>query len=667
MPLDPEVLAAIVADAFATATREIEARVKTLEERPVVAPDVKTVTVQGEMGLPGQKGEPGKDGIGEVGPQGRDGAGISGLVISAEGRLIAHLTDGRTLDAGPVPVKDGLPGRDADPSEMATLKAEVASLRLELAARPPAPEIAALVAAAAPGPDAILEDVKQFIAAQVAAIPTPRDGKDADAGEIAAVVKAELALAVKAIPAPKDGAPGQDGASVSVDDVAPLIAAAVAKAVAAIPAPKDGAPGVDGQAVTIDDVAPLIAAEVQRAVSLIPPAEDGAPGQSIDVAEVDGLVEARVASALAAMPAPRDGERGADGTSLSVDDVVPLITAEIARAVAVIPVPKDGAPGRPGQDVTVDDVAPLIAAEVQKAVAGIPPAKDGAPGQGVTVDDVMPLIALEVTDEVRKAVAALPVAKDGEPGRSIDPSDVEAMVSTSVHKAVAALPMPKDGVHGDDGRSLTPDDVAPLIVAEVTKAVSAIPIPKDGHDGVALCGALIDREGRLALTLSDGTVKHLGTIVGRDGRDVDMADVASLISKELAAWPRPKDGADGLGFDDLSVLHDGERGFTVQFSHGDQVKAFSFTIPCVIYRDLWSDGRTYEKGDAVTFGGCMWVAKDATTAKPDFTPAAAKFWRLAVKEGRKGRDVDPAALEAMVARAVAKLPKAKDDKGPPRS
>lgn len=572
-------------------------------------------------GISGKDGDPGKDGIGEVGPQGQDGAGISGLVISAEGRLIAHLTDGRTLDAGPVPVKDGLPGRDADPSEMATLKAELAALRLEVASRPAALEIAALVASAAPGPDAILEDVKQFVAAQVAAIPTPRDGKDADPGEVAALVKAELALAVKAIPTPKDGAAGHDGASVSVDDVAPLIAAEVAKAVAAIPVPKDGQAG---QGVTVDDVAPLIAAEVQKAVSLIPPGKDGVPGQSIDVAEVDGLVEARVAKALEAMPAPRDGDRGADGKSL-----------------------------------TAEDVAPLIAAEVHKAVAGLPPAKDGAPGQGVTVDDVAPLIAVEVRDEVRKAVAALPVAKDGAPGQSIDPADVDAMVSASVHKAVAALPTPKNGSPGEDGRSLTPDDVAPLIIAEVTKAVGAIPVPKDGHDGVGLCGALIDRDGRLALTLSDGTVKHLGTIVGRDGRDVDMADVASLISKEVATWPRPKDGADGLGFDDLSVLHDGERNFTVQFSRGDQIKAFPFTIPFVIYRDLWTEGKSYEKGDAVTFGGCMWVAKDATTAKPDFTPLAAKYWRLAIKEGRKGKDADPAAVEALVNKAVAKLPKAK--------
>jgi len=66
----------------------LELRILELETRP--APQA----------LPGTKGD-----------IGLPGAGIASLLISAEGRLMAHMTDGRTLDAGPVPRGlDGAPG-----------------------------------------------------------------------------------------------------------------------------------------------------------------------------------------------------------------------------------------------------------------------------------------------------------------------------------------------------------------------------------------------------------------------------------------------------------------------------------------------------------------------------------------------------------------------------
>lgn len=521
--------------------KSLTLRIATLEARdPLVGPHGQT----------GEKGERGADGIG------KDGAGVAGLVISAEGRLVAHLTDGRSIDAGPIPVKEGAPGRDADLSKILSLEAEVAALRVELAAQQAAPaldEILSTVQTAVvlevgkiptpkDGKDADLAIVKQFVVEQVATIPVPRDGKDVDPAEVAALVQTEVGKAVAAIPVPKNGV---DGTSVSLDDVRPLVASAVEKAIAEIPRPKDGEKG-----------------------------DPGIPGQ--------------------------------DGKSVELDDVAPLIAAEVQKAVAVIPVPKEGAPGAKGQDgtsVSVDDVAPLILSEVQKAVAAIPPAKDGAPGQdgsSVSVDDVVPVISAEVA----KAVAAIPVPKDGAPGE-----------------------------RGDAGRGVTVEDVAPLIVAEVTKAVAAIPVPQDGKDGVGLCGAIIDREGRLALTLSDGSVKHLGTIVGRDGHDVDMAAIANLVSNELATWARPKDGKDGFGFDDLDVVTD-QRGIFVVFTRGDEKKEFRLAMP--YYKNVWTSGTAYNKGDSVTYDGCVWIAKEDTSAKPEYAPN--KPWQMATKKGRDGKD-----------------------------
>lgn len=46
-----------------------------------------------------------------------------------------------------------------------------------------------------------------------------------------------------------------------------------------------------------------------------------------------------------------------------------------------------------------------------------------------------------------------------------------------------------------------------------------------GETGVGLAGALIDRSGVLVLTLSDGTTRDLGVVVGKDGQDgTDGAD-----------------------------------------------------------------------------------------------------------------------------------------------
>ncbi len=115
-------------------------------------------------------------------------------------------------------VKDGAPGRDADPALVAQM-------------------------------------VTEAVALEVANIPKPKDGLSVTVEDVAPLVVSEVSKAVAAIPAPKDGRDGKDGAagkdgtdgkSISVEEVAPLISAEVAKAVGAIPAPKDGRDGKDG-------------------------------------------------------------------------------------------------------------------------------------------------------------------------------------------------------------------------------------------------------------------------------------------------------------------------------------------------------------------------------------------------------------------------------------
>lgn len=220
----------------------------------------------------------------------------------------------------------------------------------------------------------------------------------------------------------------------------------------------------------------------------------------------------------------------------------------------------------------------------------------------------------------------------------------------------------RDGADGKDGASVTIDDVAPLIAAEVAKSVSAIPAPKDGkdgidgkdgrdgadgkdgrdgsdglpgakgadgrdgtdgkdgsngRDGVGVAGAVIDRTGNLVLTLTDGSTRDLGVVIGKDGQPgKDGKDGAP--------------GRDGVGFDDLDLVETDE-GVLLRFTRGDQVK--SFRLPIVVDRGVWREGQ-YRKGDGVTWAGSFWIAQEDTTEKPE----TGKGWRLAVKKGRDGKD-----------------------------
>lgn len=199
----------------------------------------------------------------------------------------------------------------------------------------------------------------------------------------------------------------------------------------------------------------------------------------------------------------------------------------------------------------------------------------------------------------------------------------------AVARAFAELPRPKDGT------SVTVDDVAPLIQSEVAKAVSALPVPKDGKDGVGVFGTVLDRSGHLVVTLSNGETKDVGPVVGQDGKDgqsVNMEIVQKTIIEEVAKIPRPKDGQDGIGWDDIAFSED-EHGRTIikamKGEHVKQARIFS-----IVDRGVWRSGESYLKGDGVTWAGSFWIAQAETTDKPG---EGQTQWRLAVKSGRDGK------------------------------
>lgn len=317
--------------------------------------------------------------------------------------------------------------------------------------------------------------------------------------------------------------------------------------------------------------------------------------------EMVGIVRGYVERAVAPLAKRLEA---LEGRSVGITEEVArqIVADAVSKAISELP-----APAAPVERWRPSDEE--LRALIQPIVDALPKPKDG---KSVTLDDVGPLIA----DEARKAAEALP------PVQPIEPS--EDQLRALIMPIVEALPKP------ENGKSVTVEDVQPLIADQVAKAVAALPRAKDG---VGLAGALIDRHGQLVVTLTDGSTKELGNVVGQD---VDPIAVERQIKQLVDALPKARDGVDGLGFDDMSAEYDGERGIVLRFVRGEQTKEFAFSMPVVIDRGVWLEEKEggYAKGDGVTWAGSFWISqKDENGDKPD----GGDGWRLAVKRGRDGK------------------------------
>lgn len=461
--------------------------------------------------------------------------------------------------------------------------------------------------------------VGETVERAVAALPVPQDGKDADPEQIAALVKQEAERILATWERPKDGNDGPTAEAVKA-----MVEQSVEAAIARLPKAKDGDPGKDGLG--------LASSMIDRDGNLVATMTDGTTrnlgrvvGKDVDMVLVEGMVDAAmhkaIAEAVAALPKAKDGE---PGKSVTVDDVAPMILAQgeklfaeaskgipdaVKAAVAALP------PAVPGKDADPS----VIQRMVEEAVAAIPRPKDGEPGKSVELWQVTAMVA----DQVKLAVDALPKPKDGV---DVDPAVVKATIAEEVRKAVTAIEKPVDG------HSPTADEYGPLIEEAVQRAVAAMPKAKDG---VGVAGALIDNKGALVLTLSDGTTRDLGKIVGRDGEDVDKAAVERLLKEMFDAWPKPRDGADGIGFDDVQQEIEDEGRFIVQrwLKDGAVVREIRLQTKAAIWRGVYDANRTYLPGDLATWKGSVWHCNKEVAGK-----IGSESWSLAVKAGRDGKD-----------------------------
>lgn len=213
---------------------------------------------------------------------------------------------------------------------------------------------------------------------------------------------------------------------------------------------------------------------------------------------------------------------------------------------------------------------------------------------------------------------------DGAPGRDADPVDADAIVDDVLARLLggdrlktlvdvqtgAAVQEYFDAnpvQHGRDGA-----DGAPGPQGEKGEPGPA------GHDGVGLADALIDREGNLVLTMTDGRAKQLGAVVGADG----------------ARGQDGRDGTDGLSFDSASGAYDAERGFVITLTGAS--RSTELVLPYMVHRGFWREGMGAKAGQSTTHDGALWIAKRDTAAKPCLENP--EDWILAARKGRDGRD-----------------------------
>jgi hypothetical protein len=302
----------------------------------------------------------------------------------------------------------------------------------------------------------------------------------------------------------------------------------------------------DGTSPTAEDLRHVIVPLVEAAVKQLPPAQ---PSASETVDALRSLIAETVRKAVGEIP------RAKDGVSPTAEDLRHVIAPLVEAAVKQMP------PAQPGQSVTIDDLRPVVVEAVQKAVAEIPRAKDGV---SPTAEDLRHVIAPLVEAEVKR----LPPAQ---PGKDADPEAVRTMIEDTVEKRVAQIQIPGP------------------------------------HPGVG--AALVDQDGELVVTRTDGVILKAGNVRGTDG----------------------------VSIEDLTLTtDDGGRTFAVRLTAKGRDIERRIKTAIVIDRGVWRPG-AYDAGDAVTLKGSWWVASRETQERPGDDKSG---WRLAVKRGRDGRGAE---------------------------
>lgn len=246
--------------------------------------------------------------------------------------------------------------------------------------------------------------------------------------------------------------------------------------------------------------------------------------------------------------------------------------------------------------------------EINRLRALVEKSEHSAPDEQAIAASVLAQITIpaapvlpDIAKMVKDAVAEIPV-----PDSPVLP-DIESMVQ----RAVSAIKVPQP-------------EALPDIAQMVKDAVAEMPKPEDGDPG---------EDGKDALQLEILPMIDAEKAYPRGTYAIHQGGLWRSYQKTtgMNGWECLVDG-----ISDIDITQADERNFTVTAikSSGDKTEK-TFSVPVMIYRDIFKDGEKYLPGDSVTWGGSVWYCNEATGDKPG--EDGSKGWKLAVKRGRDAR------------------------------
>jgi hypothetical protein len=153
--------------------------------------------------------------------------------------------------------------------------------------------------------------LEEFVAARMASMPAPKDGRDADPELIASLIDARMA----ALPTPRDGRDADEAAIIAHVDAE--IAARVSAIKEAEPIHPDTLRlmimscareviGEGGKGADLETIGLLVDAKVTTKLAEMPKPDPGRDGRDADLSEIRSLIEAAKADLRAEIPPPID-------------------------------------------------------------------------------------------------------------------------------------------------------------------------------------------------------------------------------------------------------------------------------------------------------------------------------------------------------------------------
>lgn len=136
----------------------------------------------------------------------------------------------------------------------------------------------------------------------------------------------------------------------------------------------------------------------------------------------------------------------------------------------------------------------------------------------------------------------------------------------------------------------------------------------DGNDGAGIADLMIDRDGALVASMTDGRMKSLGVVVGRDGKNGDP-------------------GKDGRSVEDFTRTYSPETHEIIERWNGGQ--ELRYPAGGIRHKGYWNPGVKATAGDSWTHNGNLWIAVRDTGAEPT---TECKDWTIGARKGRDGRD-----------------------------